>query len=69
MSRRTNMRTVNGTIIYIEEEEIKEAILSLLYKQKPDIRPLGLDHRQQDPTVEFTINKAGIEARVEIIDK
>lgn len=63
------MKTINGQVVHINEDEIKEAILSLLYKQKPDIRPSGTESRPQDPAVEFIIGRRGIEARVEIIDK
>lgn len=59
------MKTLRGTIISISEEEIKEAVLGLLYKQKPDLRPSGVS-RPQDPNIEFVMGKNGVEARVDL---
>lgn len=52
--------------VHVNESEIKEAILSLLYKQKPSLRPSNIDARLVDPVVDFIINKNGVEAKIEI---
>lgn len=59
------MKVIKGTCIQVTEEEIKDAILSLLYKQKPDLRPAGMS-RPNDPTIEFVVGKEGVSAIVEM---
>lgn len=62
------MKTIKDVIVF-DEKEIKEAIISQLYKRKPELRPLGTDIKQPDPIVEFIIgSKNGIQVHISDAD-
>lgn len=59
------MELSTSKVVRVKQDEIEEAILSLVFKKKPELRPSGMDASEPPPEVSFRINeKAGVTAIV-----
>ena len=50
------MLLVNSKVVVLSEDEIKDAILSLIFKKAPELRPAGVTQDKSASKVEISIS-------------
>jgi len=63
------MKLSTNRVLKINQSEIEEAILNLVFKRKPDLRPNGTD-RSDPPQISFQISEnTGVTATIILENK
>ena len=63
------MELSSNKAVRLTQEEISEAVLSLVFKKKPELRPTGVDTSEGTPKVNFSVTPGmGVEAIVMLED-
>ena len=52
------MELSTSKVVRVSQKEIEEAILGLIFKKKPELRPSGMDGSESPPQIHFTTDKA-----------
>ncbi|RKX64111.1 MAG: hypothetical protein DRP42_07005 [Tenericutes bacterium] len=64
------MELSTNRVLKVNQSEIEEAILNLVFKRKPDLRPNGTDPSEPPPQIAFQISeKTGVMATIMLENK
>jgi hypothetical protein len=59
------MELATSKVMKVKQADVIEAVLSLVFKKRPELRPSGIDASEQPPEVAFRIDeKHGVTAIV-----
>jgi len=62
------MESTRGSNLKLNADEIKDAIISFLFKKRPELRPSGVSVTDPKPQVYFTVDNMDIAAVIVMPD-